>query len=532
MSWDNGRTLACPLRHAVSVGERAHFLGEESDSSLHMTRCKSPSCDVSTIGIDMDQRAARSIFRASVAKLFGAARLLALAGLVCIAASVGSEKSARAESVVPAATELPQTLSLSEALRIFRTRGLDLLIADAAMRNAEGAVKIAGAIPNPLASTSVGNAFTYNNGNYSKANCLVNGSQCSPWIYNVGISDSAAIEDTLSGKRGLRLKVARNALAAAKMSRVDAERTIALQVKSAYVQIAQAVLAHGFAKEVASSNLTTLKKFQVRYAAGAINEGDLQRIETQKLESEQAVENALYALREARVALAFLLGVRGGVPDFDVDPKILDFALPDALKDATAERLLRTAFEHRPDLLAAGYHVASTQAQIDLTKRQRFPDITVGLNYAWGGYGGVSTNGPIQAPTATLSLSAPLPVFYQLQGEIRQAEANRDLNALLQAKVTGQVVNEVSAALAGVAAARKLVERMEGPRRESGGLLQSAKGAFEVIALQYEKGAANLTDYLDAYRAYIATKVEYFNDLASYWTAVFQLEAAIAMDLH
>ncbi len=480
----------------------------------------------------MKQRAVKSTFWGSVAKLFGAVRLLALGSFVCFASSVVAEKNALAESVVPAGTDVPQTLSLTEALRIFRTRGLDLLIADASMRNAEGAVKIAGAIPNPLASTSVGNAFTYNNGNHSKADCLVNGSQCSPWIYSVGISDSAAIEDTLSGKRSLRLKVARNALAAAKMSRVDAERTIAFQVKSAYVQMAQAVLAYGFAKEVASSNVTTLKKFQARYAAGAINEGDLQRIETQKLESEQAVENANYALREARVALAFLLGVRGEVLDFDVDAKILDFSVPDALKDATAARLLRTAFDHRPDLIAAGYHVASTQAQVDLTKRQRFPDITLGLNYAWGGYGGVSTNGPIQAPTATLSLSAPLPVFYQLQGEIRQAEANHDLNALLQAKLTGQVVNDVSASLAGVVATRRLVERMEGPRREGGGLLQSAKGAFEVVALQYEKGAANLTDYLDAYRTYIATKVEYFGDLASYWTAVYQLEAATAMDLH
>jgi len=79
--------------------------------------------------------------------------------------------------------------------------------------------------------------------------------------------------------------------------------------------------------------------------------------------------------------------------------------------------------------------------------------------------------------------------------------------------------------------ARKLVERMEGPRRDGGGLLQSARGAFEVVATQYEKGGASLTDYLDALRTYIATRTEYFADLSSYWTAVFQLEAAIGRDL-
>ena len=72
---------------------------------------------------------------------------------------------------------------------------------------------------------------------------------------------------------------------------------------------------------------------------------------------------------------------------------------------------------------------------------------------------------------------------------------------------------------------------MEGPRREGGGLLGSAKGAFDVVAQQYEKGAASLTDYLDALRTYIATKLEYYGDLTNYWTAIFQLEAAVGKEL-
>jgi cobalt-zinc-cadmium efflux system outer membrane protein len=447
--------------------------------------------------------------------------------LPCFALMSLVVRDARAEGVVPPATELPQMLALDEALRIFRARGLDLLIAEAAMRSAEGAVKVAGAVPNPVVSGSVGNAFTYSNNSYSQSNCLQNGAQCSPWIYNVGISDSSAIEDSLSGKRDLRLRVARNALAAAKMSRVDAERTIAFQLKSAYLQVAQAVLTRKFAKDVADSNLKTLELFQTRFRSGAINEGDLARIETQKLESDQALDQTTYALREARVALAFLIGVRGEVPDFDVDPKVLDFAQPLALTDMTEERLLRAAFDRRPDLIAVGYQRASAAAQIDLTRRQKFPDIALGINYAWGGYGGLSTNGPLQSPTITFGLSAPLPVFYQLQGELRQAEAQYDTNSLQQAKMTAQVVSDVAAAYAGYAGARKLVQRME-----SGGLLRSSKTARDITRLQYEKGAASLTDFLDAQRTYIATNVEYFGDLTTYWTAVFQLEQAVGMELH
>jgi cobalt-zinc-cadmium efflux system outer membrane protein len=153
------------------------------------------------------------------------------------------------------------------------------------------------------------------------------------------------------------------------------------------------------------------------------------------------------------------------------------------------------------------------------------------LSYAWGGYGGAGTNGPLQTPTITFGLSVPLPLFYQQSGEIKQAEAAYDTSSLQQAKTTSEVVAEVSTAFSDFASAKRLVERMEGPRRDGGGLLQSAKGAFETTAILYEKGATTLTDYLDALRTYIAAKVEYIGDLTRYWSAIYALEAAVGTDL-
>ncbi len=433
--------------------------------------------------------------------------------------------------VIPPAAAVPPTLTLNDALRLFRAHGLDLLIAEAGVRSAEGAVTAAGAVQNPVVSASIGKNLTWSNTYASGVDCSNDGALCVPWSYGVGISDSAALEDWLSGKRDLRLKVARNALAAAKMSRVDAVRTLTLQVKSAYLQVAQAQLVYVFAKEVDTTEATTLKKFQDRYRGGAINEGDLQRIEVEKLEAAQAVDTARVALRQARAGLAFLIGVRGDMPDFDVDPKVLNYSEPAWVQNVSTVGLLRTAVEHRPDLVSAAYLRASADAQIELVKRQKIPDITLGLNYAWGGFNGWSVDNSLASPTVTFSVSAPLPVFYQLQGEQRQAEAQRDTNALQHAKTTAQVVNDVTTAVAALDGSKELVQRMEGPRREGGGLLESAQGAFDAVATQYDKGAANLTDYLDALRTYIATKNEYLGDLTSYWTAVFQLEAAVGKDL-
>ncbi len=57
----------------------------------------------------------------------------------------------------------------------------------------------------------------------------------------------------------------------------------------------------------------------IRLKAGQISDADDAKVETAKLEADQAVDMATQALRVAKVGLAFLLGVRGRVPEFHVD---------------------------------------------------------------------------------------------------------------------------------------------------------------------------------------------------------------------
>ncbi|MGH7296908.1 MAG: TolC family protein, partial [Polyangiaceae bacterium] len=116
--------------------------------------------------------------------------------------------------------------------------------------------------------------------------------------------------------------------------------------------------------------------------------------------------------------------------------------------------------------------------------------------------------------------------FYQQQGEIRKAEANYDTQSLQQAKLTAQIVSDVSTAVAAYQSSKTLVERMERS------LKPSAERAFSITRLQYDKGQAPLMDFLDAQRTYIAANEEYLQDLSNYWTAVFQVEQAVGMELH
>jgi len=409
----------------------------------------------------------------------------------------------------PAPT-LPAVLTLRAALAIFRERGFDLLVADANVRSAEGDFIIAGAVPNPSLSLDGGKNFK-----------CASGQDCSVISYGIGLSDSNALSNLVTGKRGLRKDVFSAALDAARRSRDDAQRTLEFQLKQAYIQalLAQALLRN--TQETVESFRRARILNEHRFALGAINEGDLSRTQVAELEAEQAVDQAEQNLRATKVAVAFLLGFRTLVPDFQMEATELEFALPEAVAGATRESLLYDALDRRPDLLAQAEQTKRAEAGLSLAQRNRVPDVSVSATYTANGQG----DSNISPPNATLGLSLALPVFYFQRGEITKAAADLAAQRALLEKAKAQVVADVETAYAQLAAARRLVERMQS------NLLERAEKARDITQVQYTKGAAALLDLLDAQRTYTATRAEYAQDLAGYWIAVAQLEAAVTTDL-
>ena len=416
----------------------------------------------------------------------------------------------------PSPVELPAHLSLEQAMETFRTHGLDMLIADAAVLGAQGDLRAAGAIPNPQLSTNFGHVFNYSAANTARMPCV----GCSDVVVGGELSDQAALEDTLTGKRALRLRVARAALEVAQLGRRDAERVVGFQVKTQYVRVVAARSALEFARQVQASLRETVDLSRLRYPK-VINEGDLARVEVQQLEADQNVDQARQDLRTAQVGLAFLLGVRGAVPDFEVDRAVLHFRVPAPLQTATVDSLLRDAMIRRPDLQQSASAEERATAALALAKRQRIPDVSLDAAYLQTGTG----QDAIQPPTLTFGFTVGLPVFYQQQGEILRAEADRDAQVLQRSKLASQVSSDVETAFAAFATTRAVVERMEGS------LLERAGRARDITDLQYRAGAATLIDFLDAERTFIQTNTEYFDDLANYWTAVFQIEAAAGVEM-
>jgi len=193
-------------------------------------------------------------------------------------------------------------LELKDAVQLARTKGLDLLLADAATQSAEADQRSAGAIPNPAVSVVYGRSFYFSQSQsaYFAANPGSNNA------YTVGLTDQAAVVDSLSGKRNYRMAVAHAALQAARMGRVDAERLLVAAVKLQYFQLA--LLRFMESHEIRPVGASRAKSVDVRVIA-ATNR-DLQRM----VEEGKFRSDLWYRLNTVRIPLPPLRERRSDIP--------------------------------------------------------------------------------------------------------------------------------------------------------------------------------------------------------------------------
>jgi cobalt-zinc-cadmium efflux system outer membrane protein len=406
---------------------------------------------------------------------------------------------------------LPAHVTMADALRLFREHGFDLILADASVDSARSDVQVAGAVANPAFSAGVGRSFSFN-----ASQCP----GCSALAWSAGISDQSALSDVVSGKRGLRRHTAELALAAAQQGRADAQRTLESGLRQQYLQAVYAQDALDLAREAQARLAHVLELNQARFQHGAISEVDVLKVETEKLNVDQVVERAQFDLVNAKFDLAFLLGVRGLIPDFQVDPDLPKYRIPDDLGSASVDSLLERARKQRPDLVAARLQVDRANSSVDSAKRLHVPEVALSLGVSGQGSGSEVSS----PPTVSLGLTLTPPLFYRYQGEVQKAQADVRAQGTLLAKTEAQIANEVASALAQFQSTRRRVERAEH------GLLDRARRTRDLVQIQYEKGAASLLEYLDAQRTLIDTQQGYLRDLADYWLAVTLIGQAIGTE--
>ena len=330
----------------------------------------------------------------------------------------------------------------------------------------------AGALPDPVLRVELMNFNNY--GNDASPSLL-------PW--RVGETRYTLMQ-TLPGwgKRELR----RDAAAAdAKQAAARTDATwaeLAARIKAAYAEYYRVAGNERLTREVLELMSQLEQVAQARYASGLVAQQDAIRAQLEQT----AMRSELIALdsekRQLRARLNALLARDGTAPL--ADPQLLR-PLP-AWTTADATTLVERARASNPQLQAEQARLASAQKNRDLTWRNRYPDLQVGV-------------APSQMRSRITTWSLMVELNIPLQQESRRAQ-EREAEAMVAAAqsraeaLARQLLGDLAGNLAGLDAARRtesLVKTQLLPQSQLS--LQSAMAA-------YESGKVDFATLLDAQR--------------------------------
>ena len=389
-------------------------------------------------------------------------------------------------------------LSVNDALGLFLSQNLDVLIAKYGIEYTKGQEVTARLFPNPL--ISVGTLSSYTQGR-----TLSNSGQ---------LFTQVAQLFELAGKRGYRIESAGFGTQSAEAAFEDAVRQLGFTVKDTYyrVQLAQRRLV--LAEENRDRFSRILEVNTIRFKKGYIAEVDLIRIRLQMVDFHSMVIQSLREAESARGDLRQLLRL---------SPKTvleLTTELDFRRIDPDIETLRVTALDARPDIRAKRYTFSQRESDLKLAKAYRIPDVTIGAGYAIQG-----SRGPDNPGQFALSAGIPLPLFNRNQGGILQAEVSIQSAEADLDKTINLVENEVEVAYRNLLQSRRLVEAYVG------GVLEDARSTLTIVERAYERGGATILDLLDAARTSRTIQQNYIEALFNYQHNLFQLESAVGQEI-
>jgi cobalt-zinc-cadmium efflux system outer membrane protein len=382
-------------------------------------------------------------------------------------------------------------LSLQESLVLWQANGYELTLGRLQVDSAHFDEISADQRPNPVMSIQSVQPTTYPQPNSNDT--------------TIGMSQLFE----RGNKRELRTQVAQKNTRATEQDLSDLQRAQGLMVSQAYYGLK-------LAQEIVEIDRRMTKLYRDSFAAAEkrLKEGDIAmndliqlRIEVARIENQSAQDNN--ALRQAQLGLAYFFGknyatTAQALMASDPWPTKVDIvATPEA--DTLAQR---------PDVRAAKERLEAARSALELARAQTSADVTVEVT---------AENHGVVGNTVGLSLSMPLMLNYQYQGEIGKAQ-NDILQAQTKLEQTNfQAMQEIAQAQNDVTTARERLQRFEA------GLLVDAERAALNAEFAFRHGESSVLELLSARRTYLATQTEAATAQSDYAQALAAWRAARAL---
>ena len=319
--------------------------------------------------------------------------------------------------------------------------------------------------------------------------------------YSVGISQPVE----RPAKRFFRRKEAEAGAGAIEKDVEDFRLQLRSEVKKAFYQI----LLNKKAVETAKENLRIveelLKTVEVRVKAGETPEFELVKAHVERLRADKDFKRAENRVIVSMTTLNALLG-NALKDDFDIAGT---FELPEKRYELSI--LLSYAMERHPLILKTGKEAEAKYFSLEKEKASISPDITV------SGFSGRETD----KESYGVSLSIPIPLWYQRRGEIARAFADKTRAEAEIYKIRVELSRAITEEYQNYLIALDQINVFEK------GLLKQAEEALRIADLSYRLGESNLLEFLDAQRVNRSTLAEYYQSLFELETSIASLERTV-----
>lgn len=414
-----------------------------------------------------------------------------------------------------------KTYSLAACFNIADQHNKDIAVAKYNLAIARAGVKIAGAVPNPQlqVQTGFGDSFEY---------------------LFTGQTQQAFLTEQIqtAGKRSKKLAVARQTNKISETQMAALRFDVHNRVRRAYFELAAAEAYDLLIQrqQKAASELLAIAKLR---AGGDSEDSDVLQAALNVDQFDPLLNQVQGRLQQASTNLTLLLGFKPDrVEIFDVDDMGLfesttrqtrNVPAPD-LRLPSVDALIQLAMTAKPDLKVAQERAILSRKSLTLSRAERIPDIFLGSGFTFAAFAknqpaGLSNASNYFGEGAFFTMSTEAPVFYQHQGEIRQAAdtvRQSDLQVeLIKAQTAASIVADYNAVKTSRANLTLLKEK----------LIPTAEALARASMASYKAGTVDLGTALVAQQQSQQTLSGFFDTIVSYQNAWADLERDVGVPL-
>lgn len=226
-----------------------------------------------------------------------------------------------------------------------------------------------------------------------------------------------------------------------------------------------------------------------------------------RLEAQQAASDLILARR--KLAATWGGNAMGMQAAVQVDGNL------NSLPPEPSWDVIYAQLQDAPLMQRARTEIQRWQAQVDVEKSKRIPDVTVSL--------GMQRNNELGRDQALFGVSIPLPVFDRNQGNL--------LEALRRADKAGDELAAVAIRLDGelAQAYTTLHNAREQARVLRDDILPGAQSAYDAAARGFEFGKFSFLDVLDAQRTLLQTRTQHLRAMADAYAAAAEIDRVLGV---